>query len=273
MDHFNYIVTAVSSKFLWNLKMLIYSIERQEEDSQTKLIIYDIGLNAHQLSELQKLESNTEYLSVRTFQFGKYPDFVKPEFSTYSWKPIIIEHLIGEMEGNVLWLDSANIILKSLTPIWESIDETGCYIPYCGAGTLAEWTVKETLDYLKVPKEAYTIRNRAGNTCGFSTKNETVIKVIKKWAELALIRECIRPDTANRHNHRDDQSLLTILLNQNKHRLKLTFDEVNISSANPNPYISVRHKGLGLKWMRPGLLVYLIFKLQRLTDIFINSVK
>lgn len=251
--------------------MLIYSFERAGEYANSRLIIFDIGLSEEQKSLIRNLILSKKHISFRDFEFNQFPEFVKPEYSTYSWKPIIIWNMIQELKGNILWLDSANIILQKLDPIWEIIKNTGCYTPYSGSGTLQEWTVQETLDYLQVPPENYHIRNRAGNLCGFSSGNETVSLLLKKWHDLALIKECIRPETATRQNHRDDQSLLTILLNENKQTIQLTEDEVNISSKNPNPFISVRHKGKRMKWLPIGLLPFLLFRIHRRIDILFNT--
>lgn len=238
-------------------------------------MFYDIGLNKDQLNYLEELESKTEHsISVHKFDFNKYPEFVKLEYKTYSWKPIIIQEVFENHKANILWLDSANIILKNLKPIWKIISETGSYVPFSGSGTLEEWTVNETLNYLKVPKNWYNNRNRAGNTCGFSYSNEEIKRVIESWKKLALIKECIKPEGANRGNHRDDQSVLSILLMEaaSNKNLLLTNDEVDISSRNPNSFISVRN------FVSPNIPVNLnnvtipLFKIGRQVDILLNRI-
>ena len=197
---------------------------------------------------------------------------MKPEYKTYAWKPVIIREVFREQQGHILWLDSANIILKNLAPVWEIISDTGCYVPYSGSGTLKEWTVQATLDYMNVPASWYSQRNRAGNTCGFSCSDEIIQSVIEKWYEFALIRECIKPEGANRGNHRDDQSLLTILLMEaaTKENLILTRDEVDISSRKPNPFVSVRNFVASPIPENLNAVTMAFFKMRRQVDILIN---
>ncbi|MEP1792338.1 hypothetical protein, partial [Reichenbachiella sp.] len=80
---------------------------------------------------------------------------------------------------------------------------------------------------------------------------------------------------ANRENHRDDQSVLTILLYQFQENncLYLTKDEVNISSQHPVDYLSVRNK---LKPTFPYSLSWLsvfYFNFHRKIDILVNRIK
>lgn len=269
----NYIISAADERYFRSFLQLYKSYLQTREFKNSAIVFYDLGMNDKQVQYLKKLQSEKGHsISIHKFDYDHYPEFVKLEYKTYSWKPIIIYEVFNRHNGNILWLDSANIILKNLEPVWNVISETGSYIPFSGLGTLEEWTVQETLDYLKVPKDWYSKRNRAGNTCGFSSSNETIKTVIEKWKELALVKECIKPVGANRSNHRDDQSLLTILLIEaaSRENLVLTNDEVDISSGNPNSFISVRN------FVSPSIPENLntftipFFKLRRGIDMLIN---
>ena len=44
--------------------------------------------------------------------------------------------------------------------------------------------------------------------------NQEAREIIHKWKELALVKECIAPVGSNRSNHRQDQSILSILIYQ-----------------------------------------------------------
>ncbi len=272
----NYIITAADENYYRSFLQLFYSIEKHELDSDATVVVYDIGMSdeqkKHVISLSKKCRINLVY---RHFNFDCYPVFVRLEYKTYSWKPIIIHEISKELDGNILWLDSANIVLRNLNPIWNEITNKGSYVPYSGSGTLREWTVLETLEYLNVPEIWYQIRNRAGNTCGFSTTNRVIPRVLEQWKELALIKECIKPEGANRSNHRDDQSLLTILLERVKKadELELTNDEVDISSKTPNPFISVRNYVPDSIPESLNLITIAYFKVMRALDITINRIK
>ena len=276
MHNKNFILTACDEGYYASFQNFLYSYERAGEYNNSEVIFYDLGLTEEQVDHFNEVLLD-EYpnLEYRKFDFSKYPEFVKPQHRTFSWKPIIINEVLFEKEGNVFWMDSANLILKNLKPIWKIIEKTGSWIPVSGSGTLEEWTMQETLDYMEVPEMHYSARNRAGNTCAFSYKNEVIRKLVFKWKKLALIKECIRPEGATRENHRDDQSVLTILLldKLDKKKIKLTSDEVDISSSKPTPYISVRNKLDGTLLPGPGELAYRYFSVMRGLDIFANKIK
>lgn len=272
----NYIVTAANAKFYKNFCQLMYSFMRCEEYKNSTVIFYDLGLDEKQARDIKsKSEKYFKYVEYRRLNYDAYPEFIQPQYNTYSWKPIIIHEIFNEKKANIFWLDSANQILRNLSPIWEKMEDFGNYIPFSGSGTLKEWTIQATMDYLSVSTEYFSARNRAGNTCGFSYKNENVRKLVEEWKDLALIRECIRPEGANRSNHRDDQSLLTILLliRDYGQSLQITDDEVDISSANPTPFLSVRNQFPKNFGMRVGNFSYHYFNFLRFIDIISNKIQ
>lgn len=272
----NYIITAANERYFLNVKQLIYTFKRSKEYQNSTLIFYDLGLRTNQIHEIRRYEMEFEgKLLYRYFKFEDYPDFVRPQHNTYSWKPILLYLTSIELTGNFLWMDSANCILKNLRPVWDIIEEKQTYAPISGSGTLKEWTVQKTLDFLNVPSHYYDQPNRAGNTFGFSNRSEVIKELLFKWKELALIKECIRPEGANRSNHRDDQSLLTILLleQEEKGNLSLTNDRINISAGSPTPYISVRNLFPKFFAIKPGPLAHYYFTLLRYVDILINKMK
>ncbi|NQZ75645.1 MAG: DUF1647 domain-containing protein [Ekhidna sp.] len=271
----NHIISAADEAYFKNLKQLIYSYNREKEYLNSKFIIYDIGMSNAQVDEMEKLSSlESDKFSFKRFDFRLYPEFVKPKYRTYSWKPILIAETADKIRGNFLWMDSANYILNSLTPVWNEIENTCSYAPISGSGTLEEWTLQATLDYLEVPDHFYHKPNRAGNTFGFSMKCGEIEKLIHNWKKLSLIKECIKPEGANRYNHKDDQSLLTILLLklEDQNRIKLTDEKVNISTSKPAKSISVRNKFPSLVDLKVGALPHYYFKANRALDIFVNKI-
>lgn len=271
----HYIISAADAIYFRSFLQLFYSYMKTGENRNSAFIFYDLGLESSQVRYLEKSLLNSDFpLSYKKFGFDDYPEFVKPRYRTYSWKPIVIHKVFNEVKGSVLWLDSASIILQNLGPVWGIISETGCFTPFSGSGTLREWTVPQTLDYMRVPESWYTIRNRAGSPCGFSYGSRPIRSVIDRWMELALVKECIKPEGAGRHNHRDDQSLLTILLKQAAERdhLKLTDEEVDISSGHPNAYISVRNFVPGAVSPALNFATIPYFKIRRAADIILNRI-
>ncbi|MEO9803021.1 MAG: DUF1647 domain-containing protein [Reichenbachiella sp.] len=271
----NTILTAADEFYFRTFCQFVYTFNAQKEYQNSELICYDLGFNTEQKAHLDVLISKVPNLSVRNFDFSKYPEFVQLEYKTYSFKPIMVKEVFEEKKGNLLWLDSATILIKPLHYVWEQMNEHGLYAPIGGSGTLKEWTVQETLDYMKVPESHYLNRNICGCMCGFGYQNPNVRELVSEWERYSLIHECIKPVGANRENHRDDQSVLTILLYQfqENNGLYLTKDEVNISSQHPVDYLSVRNK---LKPTFPYSLSWLsvfYFNFHRKIDILVNRIK
>ncbi|MEP3389059.1 MAG: DUF1647 domain-containing protein [Reichenbachiella sp.] len=270
----NTILTAADAFYFRTFCQFVYSFKVNKEYENSQLICYDLGFTEEQKTHLENVLRKVPNLSVRKFDFSKYPEFVKLKHKTYSFKPIIVREVFEEQKGNLLWLDSATILSKSLDYVWEEIDTHGVYAPIGGSGTLKEWTVQATLDYMDVPESFYLNRNICGCMCGFGYHNPNVRELVLEWEKYALIYECIKPKGANRENHRDDQSLLTILLYkfQKIKSIHLTKDEVNISSKYPIRYLSVRNKlnpnfPYNLDW-----LSVFYFNLRKKIDILINRV-
>lgn len=271
----NVILTAADAYYFRTFCQFVYSFKQQKEFENSELICYDLGFSAEQLTFFNLLKRDVPNLSLRQFDFSKYPDFVGLEHKTYSFKPIMVKEVFNQKRGNVLWLDSATILFDRLDYVWSEINNHGIYAPIGGSGTLKEWTVQETFDYINVPEEDYLKRNICGCMCGFGYHNEVTKELVSEWERYSLIHECIKPKGANRSNHRDDQSVLTILLYkfQRENNLYLTKDEVNISSAHPVTYLSVRNK---LKPSFPNSLNFLstyYFKFRMKIDMLLHQIK
>src|SRR5579859_3360420 len=114
------IVTGSSSNHFLCLKNLLFSISLFEP--KTRTIIYDLGLKN---SELEELESGP--CEIRKFRFEEYPEYFRINDSQYytglkinkghnsgcyAWKPVIINNLVQESCGMVLWLDAGDLVHK-----------------------------------------------------------------------------------------------------------------------------------------------------------------
>ncbi|WP_424962261.1 DUF1647 domain-containing protein [Ekhidna sp.] len=276
MNSNNYIASAANAKFYKSFCQLAYSFNKAKEYKNSTVIFYDLGLEKEQAEEIKNKSGNLfEHVEYRIFDFNKYPEFVRPNYMTWAWKPIIIHELIKETDGNIFWMDSANQILKNLKPLWKTIQQKGTYLPFAGSGRLTDWTMKETMEFIGVPQSKYQSRNRAGNTCAFSAKNRNALSLVAEWESLCLIEECVLPKNANRSNHRGDQSVLSSLLVSRPYaeKLDLTNDEVDISSSSPTSFVSVRNRFPRYLPLEPGWLTFYYFNFFRFLDVLLNKIK
>ncbi len=209
------IVSASDNQFYESLCQLLESINNFESDS--KIIIYDIGLTKDQFDNLNKSKA----LELRKFNFKDYPEFIgeRDEFGklgAYAWKPTIINEVLKEKnDGIVLWLDAGNILTGPLNRLKKVILYNNFYSPL-SSGSLSDWCHPKTLDYFNVKGDLYSKPNLTGGLVGLNSSNYEVRELIQKWYKYSNIKECISPEGSDRNNHRQDQSLLSILFYLNE---------------------------------------------------------
>jgi hypothetical protein len=201
------IVSASDFTHERSLRNLLQSLVNFEKES--KLIVYDLGMNS---DYLDKLKLSYPDIDFRDFQFGKYPDFfnIRVEAGSYAWKSAILEGLILEGETKILWMDAGNLITGKLKVLREAIKRYGFFSPY-SVGNVSDWTHPLTLERLKAPESILNKRNLGANVIAFDSCNERVVSFIQDWTRTCSKKELIAPAFSNRNNHRQDQSLLTVL--------------------------------------------------------------
>jgi hypothetical protein len=204
------IVTAASSNHSKSLIQFLSSVKIHKADYKN-LIVYDLGLDPMILHILKDLIAGVQ---IRTFDYDKYPDFfdIRKNAGEYAWKPVIIEEVAMEARSGVLlWCDAGNKVIDDLTPLRRFMTDTCIYTPE-SIGTIAQWTHYKTRSFFDIdPSDAIEhmiMRNAA--VCAFRLVPE-MMDFIHEWARCARIRECIAPRGSDRSNHRQDQSVLSIL--------------------------------------------------------------
>ena len=162
--------------------------------------------------ELNKIKL-FQYITLEKFDFDKYPEHVSMKkyngFNcSYAWKPIIIYQVCEKYGGLVHWMDTRNLYsdFKNLIKILRN---NYIYSPISN-GDIEKWSYPTTINYMNGFKYLKK-RMRGAGIFGVNYDIDWVKHFIKEWKDLALIKECICPTGSNRDNHRQDQSVLTIL--------------------------------------------------------------
>ena len=205
------IVTGADYTHFKSLLNLIESIKKYEKDSE--LVVYDLGLNKEQRNRLQDPGVG---IRLEKFDFNNYPNFYSERSETdgklgsYAWKSAIVKEVLEEAPGSVLWLDAGDKITKKLTLIKIVLSSLGIYIPY-SPGIISQWTHKKTLEKMKIDKKIFKKRNLASGMVGFNSNNDIALKIVTEWYEKSKDKELIAPEGSSRSNHRQDQSLLTLI--------------------------------------------------------------
>jgi len=223
-------VSGANSKYYNFLKGLIINvkrIQRRECIKNFKFVIYDLGLNEEEKEYLKK----DKFIIYELFDYSKYPEHVSLEKynginCSYAWKPIIFHKVCEKYNGIVQWLDTMTVYYN-FTNVINLVKENGIYTPI-SSDTIKKWTHKNCIEFMKANKYL-ELSPRAG---GILTINYDLFwckKLIDEWKDLSLIKECIIPEGSNRKNHRQDQSILSILFYKYIEEYKFENHPENIS--------------------------------------------
>jgi hypothetical protein len=201
------IVTAADFTHQRSLDNLLESIKIHEPKSQ--VIIWDLGMSTE---FKQALEAKYKRFIFKSFNFDLYPSYfnIKINSGQYAWKPTIIYQTSRLTDGILLWLDAGNKLDGDLKKVKKIISKNEFYSPY-SSGNIEDFTHKSTLVHFSFPKEKLRGPNCNGAIVGFKLSSPRMIELIKAWKNCALIKNCIAPPGSSRENHRQDQSVLTIL--------------------------------------------------------------
>lgn len=208
------LVTASDENHFIYLNNLIKNVKKYPKIFK-KIYVYDIGLQGEQVESL----NSQEFIEYRKFDFSIYPDHFNKRLSHhgnkiggFAWKPQIINQLLNEKVGHVIWFDSANLFTKKIIFFKIYIINLG-FISFHSTGTIQKWTHRKVIDSL-ISNEKKLILNKKnlmGGVVGVNYLDRKACKLIEDWSELAKDESLIFPKESNLLNHRHDQSLLSIL--------------------------------------------------------------
>lgn len=201
------LLTGASANHARSLVKFLQSVRRHEPDLSVQ--VFDLGLG----SERSRVEA-VGY-RVRVFPYDRYPAFCKiteRDAGKYAWKPIIIASVLEETMEPVLWLDAGCVLTSRIMGLTRGMSDgiNDAWSPV-SQGKLGDWTHKKTLHLMGVPSTwRNTVDNRSGGLVSFApTLNG--LHMARAWRQYALNRDAIAPKGSSRDNHRQDQSLLSIL--------------------------------------------------------------
>jgi len=205
------IVTGADSTHQKSLRQFLYNVRKFEPN--ICVIAYDLGMDA---DFILKLKKEFETIVFETFDYSLYPSYfnIKVNAGEYAWKPIIVSDVYHKYKQSVCWMDAGNLIEAPLTKIKKVLQWNGFFSPFSD-GTVFDYTHPDSLKktpnsfrYLKLP-------NLNGACVSFSHYSSVAIHVLETWREAALDKAFFAPDGSNRTNHRQDQSIITLLAYQN----------------------------------------------------------
>lgn len=208
------IVSAADKSHFDSIQNLFDSLQNFEKDST--LVFYDIGLKHEQENNFK---SKYPQIIYKKFKFASYPEFVSKvdsdgKIGSYAWKPQIIKQCISEYDKNVLWLDAGCKINKKLKLIRIILNVKGLYIA-SSVGKIYEWTHSKSIENINLPQKYLNKKNFASGMVGINPEKKYKKELLDEWAKLCLNKNIIAPENSSRKNHRQDQSILTMLIYKN----------------------------------------------------------
>ena len=165
------------------------------------------------MNEIKELfANNSNTIIYKTFDYSLYPSYFNININAgeYAWKPIIFYNECKINRGIVIWMDSGNIINNQINVLVDCIKQSHIHSGVT-SGDILKWTHPLTLKYMNCSNDYLKLQNRNGACIGVNYDMTWVQDFVEEWCNCAKINECIAPTGSNRTNHRQDQSILSIL--------------------------------------------------------------
>jgi hypothetical protein len=188
------IITAASDAFGPSLLALLGSLNLNWP-GHPPVLVYDIGLDAGTLERLDRYG-----IPVR-----KVPPFCVHWRQHYTWKLWCLNDAPAQ---NILWMDSAMMVLQPLDEILEAIDKLGYF--FTTNYELLDWEASdEACAGCGVPPNFRNGKPTLPATLMGFKKTGLVLEILREALDVALVEKNI---AATEVTHRHDQALLSLLV-------------------------------------------------------------
>jgi hypothetical protein len=212
-------VSACNSPYFDPWLRLYESIKKNVDNPI--IYFFDLGLDEKQREILNHID-----VKYNTFNFDLYPHWVnvKNQAGQWAWKAQCIKEVMDKYDTSsnnpynplyLIWCDTRNIVDNNLESLLNFLNTNGIYTNTT-QGNVSNWTVNETIEYFEKFEGinakkylSYPMKN-AALPC-FNISIDWVREFINEFSRLSLIKDCIFPSGSSYANHRQDQSILTIL--------------------------------------------------------------
>lgn len=211
------LVTGSSTNHFHLLLLFLYRIYVVED--KICIVVWNLGLsdiNDKVLHNAKRFnQKRTILIYIKKFNYNLYPKHFNISYNAgyYSWKPFVIWNTYIQYKRIMLWLDCGCFIHSKLDFIYSEINRHIIWSINSGT-TIVQYTHIGLLKLLNVNKTIYNKTMCAGGIIGLYYPSKNTNLILSLWKACALIKNCISPIGANRGNHRQDQSILSILMAQ-----------------------------------------------------------
>ena len=201
-------------------------------DPYASYLYIDLGLSpelkeklfAHfeTIHQIQKKMKSTGFIAYRKFNWDSFPQWMnlfenKKQHGGYAWKVVSYMDALFSWKAMTFWIDGGSIIRDGISREVTNARLEGIYTPV-SAGVAERWTHETTIQFLLQNHfiDSFDPKGRMG--CGghliTDWSNKTVInRVIIPYQQCAYTQRCISPRGSYMKNHRQDQAVLSALVN------------------------------------------------------------
>lgn len=203
-------VTASDTSHARSLVNLITSIRLETPAAQ--VVIFDLGMTR---SELRNLKGTFPMVKVEPFPYEEFPDYfdVRVEAGQYAWKAQCVERVAVHSSGDLFWIDAGCVVTGGLKRVRKVLGRRGVFADKT-VGPSSRWTHPLTFAALDAGREEVELTRDqlAATFIGFRVGSSNADRLISAWAQYSRDRNIIAPPGSSRINHRQDQSIFSILM-------------------------------------------------------------
>lgn len=211
------LVTGASDNHVRSLRQFIASFVRHNTAGRHRLLVWNLGLSEGDWMSIQtahSTHSTHSHIGCVVFDFTKYPDWfdIAKDAGQYAWKPAILKLVAAKHPAElVVWMDAGNLLTDSLRNLERFLRSNALYSSY-SVGRIQDWTHPATVAALAPWGSFHAPKlNRNGACLGFNLSAERARLCLEEWATACATKEVIAPVGSSRANHRQDQSVFSIL--------------------------------------------------------------
>ena len=211
------IVTAADKSHYQSSIQLIKSILSTNND----VVVYFYDLEIETELDLGVLQD--ERIIYKKFPFEQYPKFFSKKYFSeydngyklgyYAWKGVITSIVAKQVSGILIWCDAGNILKKELNMVKKIVTKKKFFSPI-SSNRVKDWTHPSLVRKLMLSDQLLKKRNLWSCFVCFDLSSDLGQKMVKLWSDWSLKEEYIAPEGSNRFNHRQDQTLITLIYHQ-----------------------------------------------------------
>jgi hypothetical protein len=199
----NVVITGANSPYFESLLTLINSIHKDSFDLVDMTIVYDFGLDYREIERLKTLKK-VMVIDIKK-DFPIYETISTIKTKCHFLKMFTLYDAMS-LSKNVLWLDAGACALKSLKPIFDTIESEDIFL----VGDIhlnRNYTHNKCVEIMNATEKELNDKQLWSGLVGFNS-NGKHSNIIKEGWEYSQIEGCV---DGFEQDHRHDQSVLSIL--------------------------------------------------------------